>query len=272
MDSTQTFDALKHIKLGIKEIFYFNYDGDPLPLRPISSYELDDCFHNSLRNANSKVFDLVLKLRLELIDRKAEVDFGKADYVYLQRYYNEISYWIVYHSMKDFQGEDFTTPIIKDAEFLPRGMFLVRQMNYVHDIANLIMDSSYKPKEFIAEIIKDDYGKEIARCVFYLNAPLGNLMDLTRLQRDYLVYSKGELVGKLTPSSSTEDKKKQYIISGQKMTMAEVIKRFYGRDVLENIKKKIEKQEKENEEDPFSHIKLIDIKKKIEEEKNANSR
>lgn len=263
MENREKIDALRHIKLGIKEVYYYNYEGDPLPLRPISSYELDDCFYKALRHANSKVFDLVVKLRLKLIDKNKEVEnFENKDYISLQQHYDSLSYWVVYHSMKDFQNEDFVKPTIKGSEILPEGMFLIRQMNYIHEIAQCIIDSSYKPKEVVKEIILDD-GKEVAYCVFYLNTPLANIGDITKLQRDYLLYSKGEIIGRLNSGSSDADKKKQYIVSGQKMTMSDVIKRFYGKDVLDNIKLNLDKKGEANT--PFGHIKIDKVIKKIEE-------
>jgi hypothetical protein len=271
MDSIQKFDALKHIKLGINEVFYYNYDGDPLPLRPISSYELDDCFHNALRYATKKVFDMVVKTRLQLIQRTENVEIlDPEDYYSLQKYYDSISYWILYHSMKDFQNKDFINPIVHEGEIIPQGIVYIRHMNYVHEIANIVLDSSYKPKEMIKEIISDENGKEVAYTVFYLNVPLAQYPDLTKLQRDYLLYSKGQLLGSFNASDVRNKHKKQnYIISGQKMTMAEIIKRFYGRDVLENIQDKLDKTGEA--QTPFGHIKIPQIKKKIEEIDNADS-
>ncbi|KKK72965.1 hypothetical protein LCGC14_2898590 [marine sediment metagenome] len=101
MKSNEKLDTLRHIKLGVKEVFYFDYDGNALPLRPISSYELDDCFYKALEYATPKVADLVIKLRLKLIEKSEEVDFSNQDYLSLQKHYDAISYWIVFHSMKD---------------------------------------------------------------------------------------------------------------------------------------------------------------------------
>ena len=63
MRSNEKLDVLRHIKLGVKEVFYYDYDGNALPLRPISSYELDDCFYKALEYATPNVADLVIKLR-----------------------------------------------------------------------------------------------------------------------------------------------------------------------------------------------------------------
>ena len=221
MKSNERLDTLRHIKLGVKEVFYYDYDGEALPLRPISSYELDDCFYKSLKGATPKVADLVVKLRLKIIDRADEVEFSNQDYLSLQRHYDAISYWVVFHAMKDFQNEDFLIPTYQENELLPKGIYEIRKMNYIHEIANIIVNSSYRPKEFIKQIIKDDLGKEVAYLVFYLNIPLANLSDLTRLQRDYLIYSKGEV----TKVKASDIKTEQYEFSGEPTTLGDLFKK-----------------------------------------------
>lgn len=221
MKSNEKLDTLRHIKLGVTEVFYYDYDGNALPLRPISSYELDDCFYKALEYATSEVANLVLKIRLKLIDRAEDVDFSNEDYLSLQKHYDAISYWVVFHSMKDFQDEDFKIPIYQENELLPKGIFKIRKMSYIHDMANYILDSCYKPKEYIKQILKDEIGREIAYLVFYFNTPLSNISDITKLQRDYLIYSKG----KITKVSQSDIKTKQYEFSGEKMTIGDLCKR-----------------------------------------------
>jgi len=221
MKSNEKLDILRHIKLGVKEVFYYDYDGNALPLRPISSYELDDCFYKALDYATPKVADLVIKLRLSLKKGNQEVDFSNEDYLSLQKHYDAISYWVVFHSMKDFQDEDFKIPIYEQEEILPKGMFKIRKMNYIHDMANIIINSSYRPKEFIKQIVKDEIGKEIAYLTLYFNVPLANIPDITRLQREFLIYSKGEIT-KVKASDAYKDK---YEFSGETITIGELFKR-----------------------------------------------
>jgi len=221
MNSNEKLDILRHIKLGVKEVFYYDYDSNALPLRPISSYELDDCFYKALRGATSKVANLVIKLRLKLIKKADEVDFSNQDYLSLQRHYDAISYWVVFHAMKDFQNEDFSIPIFRKGEVLPKGIFEVRKMNYIHNIANIIINSSYRPKNVLKQIIKDESGREIAYLCLYLNIPLANIPDVTRLQRDYLVYYSGEI----TKIRASDIKTKQYEFSGKSITIADIYKK-----------------------------------------------
>ena len=221
MQSNEKLDILRHIKLGVKEVFYYDYDGQALPLRPISSYELDDCFYKALEYATPEVAELVVKLRLKLKEGNQEVDFSNQDYLSLQKHYDAISYWAVFHSMKDFQNEDFKKPIVKDREILPKGIFQIRQMNHVHDIANIIVNSSYRPKEFIKQIIKDKSGRELGYLTLYYNIPLADMPDITRLQRDYLIYFKGEI----TKVVASEVKEKQYEFSGKTTTIEEIYKK-----------------------------------------------
>ena len=221
MKSNEKLDILRHIKLGVKEVFYYDYDSNALPLRPISSYELDDCFYKALSNATSKVADLVVKLRLKIIDRAEDVDFSNEDYLSLQKHYDAISYWVVFHSMKDFQDEDFKVPIYQEDELLPKGMFQIRRMSHIHNIANTIINSSYRPKEYVKQIVKDGLGREVAHLVLYFNVPLSNISDITRLQKSFLIYSKGEI----TKVKASDIKTKQYEFSGEKLTIADLCKR-----------------------------------------------
>ena len=221
MKSNEKLDVLRHIKLGVKEVFYYDYDGNALPLRPISSYELDDCFYKALEGATSEVADLVIKLRLKIKKGNQEVDFSNKNYLSLQKHYDAISYWAVFHSMKDFQDEDFKVPIVKDREILPKGMFRIREMNYIHNIANIIINASHRPKTLIKQLIKDKRGRKIATLVFYLNVPLADFPDMTRLQRDYLIYYKGEI----TKVVASEVKEKQYEFSGKPTTIANIYKK-----------------------------------------------
>lgn len=221
MKSNETLDILRHIKLGVKEVFYYDYDGNALPLRPISSYELDDCFYKALENATPNVADLVIKLRLSIQERNQEVDFSNQDYLSLQRHYDAISYWAVFHAMKDFQDEDFTIPIYHDGELLPKGMYEVRKMNYIHDIANIVINASHRPKSVLKQIIRDRTGRTVGQLIFYLNIPLADFPDITKLQRDYLIYYKGEI----TKVVASEIKEKQYEFSGKKTTIADLYKK-----------------------------------------------
>ena len=222
MKSNEKLDTLRHIKLGVKEVFYYDYDGNALPLRPISSYELDDCFYKALEYATPKVADLVVKLRLEIKKGSQEVDFSNQDYLSLQKHYDAISYMVVFHSMKDFQDEDFSIPIYQDNELLPKGIFQIRKMNYIHDMANIIVNSSYRPKEVIKQIIKDEIGREIIYLVLYFNTPLAKISDITRLQRDFLIYSKGEI----TKVKASDVKTEQYEFSGETTTIEDIFKKM----------------------------------------------
>ncbi len=221
MKSNEKLDILRHIKLGVKEVFYYDYDGDVLPLRPISSYELDDCFYKALEYATSEVADLVIKLRLKIKDRKEQVVFSNENYISLQKHYDAISYWAVFHSMKDFQDEDFKKPILEDSNILPKGILQIRKMNHVHDIANTIINASHRPKDLLKQIIKDKTGRNIGTLVFYLNIPLADFPDMTKLQRDYLIYYKGDI----TKVVASETKEKQYEFSGKTTTIGDIYKK-----------------------------------------------
>ena len=177
---------INHITLGTKEVFYFDYNGEQLPLRPISSYELDQCFYYSLIFADSEVSDFVIKLKLGIINPQAKIDIDNSKYAEIKKYFDSLDYWIVYYGMKDFQDFDFQ----KETNKIPNGIEIVKEMDFVHEISSEILSYSYQPKEVIKEIIKDEEGKLIATVVFNLNVPLSDFASMTKLQRDFLILSK----------------------------------------------------------------------------------
>ena len=224
MNDKERLEVIKHIKLGTSEVLYYPYNegSEPLPLRPISSYEFDQCFYKSLENAPAKIAELVIKIRLKLIDKERDIDVSDKGYASLIRFYDAIDYWVVFYAMKDYQERDFSYVNLEDDLLRPYGYFNVLKMNDVHEIAEYVMDASFKPKEVIKEILTDESGKEMAYIVYFLNQPLTTVKDMTRLQRDYLIFSKG-VVHNVSKERAKEDK---YIISGQKTTVGDFLKRF----------------------------------------------
>jgi len=168
---------IKHIIHGINEVIYFNYNGEKIPLRPISSYELDQCFYKALKNADKKTAEIFLKLKMGIIKGSQKITYDNNLLAELRNYFDNLDYWVVYYGMKDFQDDSFS---IED----------VKKMQHVHEIATRIYGSSYQTKEIIEEIIKDKEGRHIATIVFNLNVPLNELSKLTKLQRDFLILSK----------------------------------------------------------------------------------
>jgi len=177
---------IRHISLGTNEVIYYNYFGEQMPLRPISTFELDECFYNVLRTADEEIAELIVKLKLRLIKPKTIIKYDNNKYAELQKYYNNLDYWIVFFAMKDFQDEEFSKPI----DGIPSGLHLVKKMRHIHKIAKFILNASYQPKEVIQEIVRSDDGKVIASIVFNLNVPLTDYSKMTKLQRNFLVFSK----------------------------------------------------------------------------------
>jgi hypothetical protein len=168
---------IKHITYGTDEVFHFNYNGEKLPLRPISSYELDQCFFNALKGATKEIAEIFLKLKMGLVKGSQKITYNNKLLAELRDYFDNLDYWVVYYGMKDFQEDSFS---IED----------VKKMQHIHQIALRIYGYSYQPKEIIEEIVRDGEGRHIATIVFNLNIPLGKLSELTKLQRDFLIISK----------------------------------------------------------------------------------
>jgi len=217
-------EILKHIKLGTKEVLYYPYaEGkQPLPLRPISTWELDDCFYKALEDTPDNIADFIVKVKLDLIDKKTNINVENTGYIKLMKFYNSIDYWIVYYSMKDFQDKQFSLPDYTEIDSFPKGFYEVMKMIGVHKIAKFVLSSSIRSEDVIKEIFKDEAGKEVASIYLYLNVPLAEMGDITKLQRDFMIYSKLHL-GKIVKG---EARKQKYSISGEKMTIKQVLDRF----------------------------------------------
>lgn len=194
MEFEEKQTILKHIQLGTSEVLYFPYNNgtEPLPVRPISSYELDQCYYKALDEAPTKIADFVIKVKMGLIKKNQNINVSNDGYKNLKKFYDTIDYWIVYYGMKDFQDDEFSKPSKKDYN-LPKGMMKIRQMENVHDIAKFILDSSHKPEEIIKQVYKTQKGEEVAMKIVYMKEPLANLGDLTKLQEEYILYSKGKV-------------------------------------------------------------------------------
>lgn len=221
-------ELLKHITLGTSEVLYYPYKGgkEPLPLRPLSSFELDQCFYKSFDNATDpKLVGFLIKYRLEIIRGTQEINFDEIPnekYINLLKLIYNTNYWVVYESMKDFQDEDFRKPDYDKEEKYPKGYYIVKQMNEVHEIAELIMDTSSQPDSVIKEILSDKFGRDVAYAVYYLNVPLAELKKLTKLQKKYLVLSNGNL----DTYAEIDRKNNSYSLSDEEMTMKEFLEKF----------------------------------------------
>lgn len=140
-------DILKYIKLGTSVKEWFNYDGNALPIRPLSTYEIDEIMLKVLKEGITQTtFDALYKVKLNLIEPNEKIDIKQDDYTDFFYFYNLVDYWTVYYSMKDFQPEKFSMPDF-DAEFekdykdwnakIPKGFYIVRKMKHVHEIAKI---------------------------------------------------------------------------------------------------------------------------------------
>lgn len=223
MNLKEKREVLKHITLGTNEVLYYPYtEGkQPLPLRPISTWELDDCFYRALDETPENIANFIVKVKLDLIDRKTNINVENTGYVKLQKFYNTIDYWIVYYAMKDFQDEEFSMPDY-EIDDLPRGFRIVKKMSKIHEIAKFVMTASYQNKDVIKEIFTDENGKEIAIQYLYLNIPISDISNITALQKEYIVYSKLHLDNSIRGDIN----KSKYSISGKKMTVKEIMEKF----------------------------------------------
>ena len=194
-------DILKYIKLGTDYKEYFNYKGSSLPIRPLSTYELDQAMENALKGISPLVFDSVIKVKIGLINKDQELeDLHPSLYIHFLRYYNELDYWTVYFAMKDFQSEKFSMPDF-EGEYQddfkdwdsnkPKGYYIVRKMNLVHELSERIFMMTDQPDTQLIEIISNRDGKILATTTHVFNIPLNDkLWKLTPLQTNFLLFTR----------------------------------------------------------------------------------
>jgi len=189
---------IKYIALGTDCKEYFFYDGKPLPIRPLSSYELDQVFLKAAEGVSPLIFDNVINLKLSLKDK--EIEINKNNYKDFMIYYNEIDYWTAYFAIKDFQEEDFQIPDYEEEfkdEFEdwkvenPKGYYLVRKMKYVHEISRDVTNMTFRPPEELTEVLTNAEGKTLATLVHQFHQPLNSkAWKLTPLQTYFILYTR----------------------------------------------------------------------------------
>jgi hypothetical protein len=194
-------DIIKYIKLGTDAKEWFNYDGQALPIRPLSSYEIDEIMLKIIEDGIPPiVFKSVYKVKMNLLDENETIDINPQNYTYFFRYYNEIDYWTVYYGMKDFQDEDFSKPDY-DEEYIdkysdwdranPKGYYIVREMKHVHDIAKDIRIMTSQPLLKLSSVLSNSDGKVLATMVHIFHQPLASkAWKLTPLQESFIYYSR----------------------------------------------------------------------------------
>jgi len=194
-------DILKYIKLGTNAKEWFNYDGQHLPIRPLSSYELDEIMLKVIREGiTQKIYESVYKVKMNLIDPSEKIKLDLEDYKEFFYYFNLIDYWIVYYSMKDFQPEEFSVPDYErkfENDFddwtykNPKGYYIVKKMKFVHQIARDIMTITSQPLIKLRGVLSNNRGKMLASLVYVFHQPLSSeAWKLTPLQEDFLIYSR----------------------------------------------------------------------------------
>lgn len=198
---------LKYITLGTDCKEYFNYDGQPLPIRPLSTYEVDQIMVETVGKIHSSIFDSTIKFKLKIIDD--EVELNKENYQSYLNFNAEIDYWTVYYGMKDFQPEEFSMPDYSGEfenkfedwdEDKPKGYYIVRNMKYVHDIAKDVTNMTTRTTPEVLEILKNSNGIILATMLHRFHQPLASeAWKLTPLQTKFILYSRPDAPVEVNP-------------------------------------------------------------------------
>lgn len=205
----------KYVTQGVNAKEFFNYEGNPLPIRPLTTYEMDQVFLKVIKEGITQtIFDSLIKVKLNLVASDEKIKVKKSDFFDFVNFYNELDYWMVYFAVKDFQ-EDFEEPDFK-GEFKndfddwspqkPRGYYIVRKMQKIHDIAEKIKGMTTAPTDALVEFIRNAKGQLLASIIYRAHVPLASeAWKLTPLQTKFLLNTrpdgpvilkdKGELPG-----------------------------------------------------------------------------
>ena len=183
---------IKYVAQGISATDYFDYNGSPLPYRPLTTWELDDAFEKSIVSLSDQHVRLIMKMKLGELKQSDMVKCTTGDYIALNRQSNELDYWIVYHGIKDFQDVNFKKPADTGE---PQGYLLVKNtFQHVHDIANKVFTASKQPEAAVTEFVKTPEGRILASIHYKLHVPLSSdLWRLTPLQIDFLIKANSEI-------------------------------------------------------------------------------
>ena len=168
-------EILKLIRAGVQHKDFFDYDGVSIPVRPITSMEMDDARYNTYELISPKMAELIVSIKLGRIKPDVKIKIQPGMFKNIDRFDSELEYWITYHGMKDFRDKEFS---IDD----------VRLMKHVHGMAKFILKMSAAPKDSIREIVTTKDGVQLANIVYKFNVPLADAAwKLTPLQHDFLI-------------------------------------------------------------------------------------
>ena len=188
---------LKYIRGGINASTTFSYDDYEVRLRPLSSYELDLAEEEGLKVVDSKVAQLIMRIRLhetKLTEKLKE--FPPEMFRNINKFYKTVDYWIVYYSMKDFQPPNFS---IED----------VKQMKYIHGMAKTILNISSIKKHDLVRVLSNRDGERLLTMIYKYHVPLTDAAwKLTPMQEK--IYELGLDEGKVYAESMDDIDRKLY--------------------------------------------------------------
>lgn len=191
---------LNHIALGTDFKEYYNYDGNPLPIRPLSTFEMDEILKKSVGGVSPFIFDKWIEFKLGLLEEDEEIELNQDNYNSFLDFNSKMDHWIVYYSMKDFQPTEFSKPDY-EGEFeddfddwsmrYPKGYYQVRKMKHVHEIADRVISMTIQPETKLMEVLTNDQGVTLATMVHAFHVPLTDkAWKLTPLQTKFIFFSR----------------------------------------------------------------------------------
>lgn len=170
-------ELIDYIRKGIHSVEFFSYDTYEIKLRALSTMEFDEARDNAF-NKHPAFTKLVLDLRLERVKLTEDYEaLTPQMYKMMMQAYDEIDYYVVYLSMRDFMPDTF-------------GIEDVMLMQNIHDMAKMIFGMSVSSKPTVQEVVRNRDGVELATIIYKFNQPLSSdAYKLTPLQNQFLYWS-----------------------------------------------------------------------------------
>lgn len=178
-------DLIEAITKGIDlySFFYSKYYG-PIKFRPLTSFELSIVVEDSISNRPWEIKEFLRDMQIrhvvpQSIPREMSRELIKA--------YDHMCALVVYHSVKDFQKENWQH--VHDG--IPLGMTLLESAdNYleINEMAHEVMSFSTQPREVLEAFIETEDGTRLATATWKLDYQLTDAMwKLTDLQFAFII-------------------------------------------------------------------------------------
>jgi len=186
--------------IDLHSFFYSKYG--PVKYRPLTNLETRDVLNRTCKRLSPEAKSIVKHMRFRIIP---EISVTKDALEEASSVYYDISLWICYHALKDFQREEWQHV---DGSGIPLGVKILEHPDSYFEIeklASAVLKLSVYGKERMASQIETENGKILAKAYWNLNVPLAELGKHTKLQLTFIHESHKYLKDTKNEYSSMEE-------------------------------------------------------------------